>query len=245
MRQPIHRALWLALLLAIPTPGAAQSDAEDQEARSLFQAGELAYRQGRFERALDYFQRAYELSARPELLFNIANLQERLNRPREALAGFERYLESAPNAENIAFAHGRIEALRTAVAGEAVELDSDPAAEPGPAVSEGPPIAAIAVLSVGGGLILAGVGTTVWWLERDDAIQQCNAITCLNPDAIVSERDAAAGLTIGLYAAGAVAVAVGAILLAMGEEGGSSSSGAWCAPAVGSTGGGVACAARF
>ncbi len=237
--KPFLRALSVALLLAIPTTGVAQADADDEEARSLFQAGEVAFSQGRFERALDYFQRAYELSQRPGLLFNIANLQDRLNQPREAIATFERYLELAPDAENAAFVRGRIEALQAAVP------SSEPSPEPSPAAAEGPPVAAIALLSVGGALTLGGVGTMVWWLERDDAIQQCNAIGCVNSDALVSERDTAAGVTVGLYAAGAIALAVGAILLVMQEEEAPTSSGAWCAPALDNTGGGVVCAARF
>ncbi|HVK84044.1 MAG TPA: hypothetical protein VM513_08050, partial [Kofleriaceae bacterium] len=48
-------------------------DAEgvDEEARSLFRAGETAFNAARYADALAHFRRAHELSDRPELLYNI------------------------------------------------------------------------------------------------------------------------------------------------------------------------------
>lgn len=72
------------------TPGALEAD--DAEARTVYQAGVQAYESGRYDRALDYFRRAYELSHRPQLLYNIGQTADRLRRDQEALQAFEQFL---------------------------------------------------------------------------------------------------------------------------------------------------------
>ncbi len=98
-------------------PSRATAQGSDAEARALFSAGEIAYGEGRYEAALDYFQRAYEISGRALLLYNVGSAAEHLRRDREALAAFERYLsdtgEDAPNRTAVA---ARIEILRRSVA---------------------------------------------------------------------------------------------------------------------------------
>lgn len=46
--------------------------AKGEDARSLYEAGERAYRRGRFTEALEKFEKAYDLSEQPLLLYNIA-----------------------------------------------------------------------------------------------------------------------------------------------------------------------------
>ncbi len=114
---------------ADPANHAAPTDAEagersearnlrDQEARQLFEAGRIAFSDGRFEDALGSFQRSYELSGRPRLLFNIGASLDRLKRDREALDYFENYLEKVPDADNRREVEGRVRVLQEAVAQE-------------------------------------------------------------------------------------------------------------------------------
>ena len=56
---------------AQPAPIAAQSP-DDADARRAFEAGRDAYDHGAFAEALTHYERAYVLSHRPGLLFNIA-----------------------------------------------------------------------------------------------------------------------------------------------------------------------------
>jgi tetratricopeptide (TPR) repeat protein len=72
----------------------------DRAARSLFEAGKIAFDLGRYEEALEYLQQAHDLSQRPILLFNIASTLDRLRRDQEALDTFERYLREVPDAAN-------------------------------------------------------------------------------------------------------------------------------------------------
>jgi tetratricopeptide (TPR) repeat protein len=93
----------------------ATSDARDREARNLFEAGRLAYDDGRFEEALGYFQKAFDLSQRPELLYNVGSAAERLRQDDKALAAYERYLREVPTADNRGNVEARVNILRAAL----------------------------------------------------------------------------------------------------------------------------------
>jgi PAS domain-containing protein len=91
---------------------AAQSTAHDMEARALFEAGRVAFVDERYADALGYFERAHELSGRPELLYNIATALDRLDRDDEALVQYEAYLAAVPDSEHTDEINFRLELLR-------------------------------------------------------------------------------------------------------------------------------------
>jgi hypothetical protein len=142
---------------AATTEGADSATAgEDAEARSLFSAGEVAFREGRYENALDYLQRAYALSRRPALLYNIGTTLDRLRRDDEAIVAFEQYLREVTEADNRLEIEARLAVLRASVEARRDE----PARDGGVASDEGPstpPPAASGSDGVGG-WILVGVG---------------------------------------------------------------------------------------
>lgn len=116
VRRVMGRAIPVLLLLSV-LPCAAHAQVDDEtEARSLFEAGAEAFSNGRFERALEYFERSYELSGRPGLLFNIGTVADRLRLDARALTAFEAYLEVEPDAPNAVAVRARIDALRRAIA---------------------------------------------------------------------------------------------------------------------------------
>lgn len=84
----------------------------DAEARGLFLAAQVAFDEGRFESAVQYFLQAFRLSGRPELLYNIGNTYDRLQQPEEALQHFEQYLQQQPGAENQRQVEARVRLLR-------------------------------------------------------------------------------------------------------------------------------------
>lgn len=156
----VAASLWCAALAsAQDAPTGAESAAHDEEARALFEAGRVAFSDGRFEDALTHFERSYELSGRAELLYNIGTSQDRLRREPEAVAAFERYLELVPDAENRREVEGRLRVLREEIAREA-EL----AAERESARPEVIPASAVdtteADAPAGGGEDVL----TAWWL---------------------------------------------------------------------------------
>src|SRR5262245_1460475 len=114
-RRPMGRASLWALSPCLFTVAARAQDAAepevaglDAEAHALYDAGEVAFHEERFENALDYFQRAYELSHRPELLYNVGTTADRLRHDEEALAAFEQYLAELPTTRNRGEVESRI-----------------------------------------------------------------------------------------------------------------------------------------
>ncbi|MCS6800144.1 MAG: hypothetical protein NZ898_16760 [Myxococcota bacterium] len=93
-----------------------EASRSDAEARAVFVRGREAYERGDFETALASFRRAYELSGRPALLFNVGQAADRLRRDREALEAFEAYLAAVPDAGNRAEVEARIRVLREQIA---------------------------------------------------------------------------------------------------------------------------------
>lgn len=121
---------------ANPPPGkTADTSEKDQRARDRFEQGREAYKDGRYRDAWAYFHEAYQLSGRPELLYNIGQTADRLGQDADALKAFNMYLERLPNAENRRDVENRVHALQ-----ERVNQPSPPArtATPAPAVEPTP-----------------------------------------------------------------------------------------------------------
>ncbi|MBX3246777.1 MAG: hypothetical protein KF901_06330 [Myxococcales bacterium] len=140
-------------------------DARDEEARTLFDAAQIAMGDGRYEDARDYFRRAYGLSPRPGLLFNLAVVEERLRNDEAALDAYRGYLEAMPDADNRVEVTRRIAILEAAL--ERARA-SEPVREPAPierSTSRRPWVIALSV--VGAALVIgAAVGLGVG-LSRD------------------------------------------------------------------------------
>lgn len=98
----------LAGVMAVTTSVAAQdaddeADAEsseeeatpgtDDRARAYFVLGRSAYDAGEYEEAVEQFGRAYELSERPDLLFNLYQAHHRAGHLAPAVEYLQRYLE--------------------------------------------------------------------------------------------------------------------------------------------------------
>ena len=104
-----------APLAADAAAPALQAD-QDREARFLFEAGRTAYDAGRYREALGHFQHAYDLSQRPQLLYNVGQAADRLRQDEVALDAFERYLSALPAAANRPAVEERIKVLREVLA---------------------------------------------------------------------------------------------------------------------------------
>jgi tetratricopeptide (TPR) repeat protein len=158
-----------------PPPGA-----RDDEARGLFEAGKAAYEDGRFEDALAYFERAYALSPRPGLQYNLGLAYDRLRRDAEALQAFETYLSEQPDPAREQEVQNRVRALREHLARRA-EVERAQAAV-APAVAPAPPKVVEhaprrsdrsrkrwiwAAVGAGVAVVSAGIIAT-WAVSRDD-----------------------------------------------------------------------------
>jgi hypothetical protein len=117
-------------------PPAGASD-RDPQARLLFEQGREAYSDGRYRDAWAYFHEAYQLSGRPELLFNIGQTADRLGQENDAVKAFTMYLERLPAAPNRRDVENRVRALRERLA--AVQHASTPAPTAAAPVRPAPP----------------------------------------------------------------------------------------------------------
>jgi tetratricopeptide (TPR) repeat protein len=125
-------ALAALLVLACASPASAQvapsaeetaRSGADEEARTLFVEGRAAFDAGRFDSAARAFRRAYSLSPRPELLYNLAFALDRLRADEEALERYRAYLDAAPESPNRPSVEARIAALERAVAERRAEAE--------------------------------------------------------------------------------------------------------------------------
>ncbi len=112
------------------------------EARALFMAGRSAYTEGRYLAALEYFERSYQLSGKPRLLYNIGQCHDRLRNDKQAVDALQRYLKEMPEAENRREVEARLLVLRAAVRKSEAERPGGRAASttyggPEPSASEG------------------------------------------------------------------------------------------------------------
>lgn len=86
----------LSLVLSFAAPVAAQTD-PDELARRHFESGAAYFEQAEYDAALREFQKAHELSQRPQILRNISVVEERLGNIAGAIAALDQYLAAAPN----------------------------------------------------------------------------------------------------------------------------------------------------
>lgn len=198
---------------------------EDSEARGLFLAGEAAFEGGRFEEALEHFERAHELSDRPELLYNIGTTAERLRIDVRAIEAYEQYLEEIPESPIRANVEGRLRLLRERVeeqrqareaeASEESEEEPSPIQSPEP-TDEGSGQGLGWGLAAGGFGLLAG-GALAFGLAASsrNAAEDVDEGTPWTDVADDAERaDRRTGFGIGLLAVGTVLGAVGLVLVA-------------------------------
>lgn len=156
---------WVASAEAQDAPHAQPST--DREARALFDAGSVAFGEGRYESALRHFENAYALSPRPGMLFNIATAYDRLHRDREALDHFRRYVDAIPDAPNRAEAEARISALEASM--EVIETPTDTLPIVPASSDSNSELAPIVLLITGGALIVGGAVTlTLGLLDASD-----------------------------------------------------------------------------
>jgi tetratricopeptide (TPR) repeat protein len=83
---------------AIPAKGesAESASAADQAAAAAYERALSSYAQGDIKGAFDEMQESYRLSKRPELLYNLARLEDNLQDCQASLEDYRRYLERVP-----------------------------------------------------------------------------------------------------------------------------------------------------
>ena len=120
---------WVALAAAAPPDSEA-------DARKAFEEGQKYYNLGKFERAIELYEKAYELTPKAGLLFNIAQAH-RLNKTYERARFFyQSFLRNMPDAVNRAEVEERIAEMTRLI--EAQPKEPQPSVEPQPSSSPVP-----------------------------------------------------------------------------------------------------------
>jgi tetratricopeptide (TPR) repeat protein len=134
----------LIVTLAMALPAIAQDDTgSEDDARAQFDAGRAAYEEGRFEDAARAFGRAYLLSPRYQLLYNIGQAELRAGHDDRALAAFEGFLRQAPGADpRHSEVQERVNVMRGMGIQPAAEVTAEQPAEPAPAEDSPPEVKA-------------------------------------------------------------------------------------------------------
>ena len=225
----------LVALLSLFAMEARAQTGSDEEAHALFSAGEVAYGDGRYAAALNYFRQAYEMSGRALLLYNIGSAAEHLRRDGEALDAFERYLAETPeDAPNRAAVAARVEILRTELAeGAAGVVTPAPTAStaPAPSAQESPDLAPWITLGVGGALVI--VGAVLLGVGYADAATFQSAAPGSMWSSVASAHDQAPileGTGFALLGVGVAAAVAGLVWALTASHGSSVSASAWLDP---------------
>jgi len=98
----LGRAAMAAIALSAVVAGtAAAQPAAGSRARAAarFKQGQEFFKAGDYDHAIAEYEGAYQLSREPVLIFNLGLCHDRAQRPAQALAAFQRYLELAPSGD--------------------------------------------------------------------------------------------------------------------------------------------------
>ncbi len=169
--RPLREAFFTLLFCAAMAPGVAlaqpSANPNDQVAREHFNRGRDAFALGDFATAAREFDQAYQLSRRPQLLYNIGTAYERLHNWSEANVAFRRYLDEVPDAPDRAEVEGRLRMIEVELQHQSEALQA-PQASTRVVVVERPVVVAAepsrpwrAAFWVAGGLTVIAGGATL------------------------------------------------------------------------------------
>jgi tetratricopeptide (TPR) repeat protein len=133
----------LAVTIAPAARAAELTPQQKLEMKQLYERATRAYDVGKYNEAIEEYQKAYEIGGDPPMLYNIAQAYRLNDQPNEALRFYRRYLQRAPGARNREDVERKIAELEKTVE----ERRKATAAAPPPVTAPGaatPPVTAAA-----------------------------------------------------------------------------------------------------
>ncbi len=219
----------ICLLLLVAHASASAQTTSDDLARRHFESGAAYLEESDYDNALQAFQKAYDLSKRPEILLNIATVQERKGAFAEAVSALKQFSSVAPPGDpHLDATKVRIENLEKRIADAARTKPAlAPVAPAGPAAASAEKLRvtpeepspeghssrlpAFVALGVGGAAVGGAVITGILAKAKyDDAKGSCSP--ACSDDQLSSTRSLALTSTI-LTGVAIVGVGVGVTLL--------------------------------
>jgi hypothetical protein len=130
----------LLLLTASVARAADLTPAQKLEMKQLYEKATRAYDVGKYNEAIEDYQKAYEIGGDPPMLYNIAQAYRLNDQPAEALRFYRRYLQRAPNARNREDVERKIAELeKTVEERRKAAAAATPPPLPAPPVTTAPP----------------------------------------------------------------------------------------------------------
>lgn len=228
----------MALLLLSGTGIAHAQSSSDDLARRHFESGAAYLEESDYDHALEAFQKAYDLSKRPEILLNIATVRERKAELQPAVDALNRFLaEAKPNDDHIDAVKLRIQNLQKRIADEkakaapiptfapAASATAVPAPTPGPTTAAAvtdptpPPAPSVprsrlpAFISFGVGGVAAGAAVVTGIIASADYNDAKNSCSPACSDSQVSSGRTMALTSTILTGVAVVGVGVGVTLM--------------------------------
>src|SRR5262249_37313161 len=88
-----------SLCLTIAAPASVRAeDVPTRAAKRHFERGEKLFALGKFDDALEEYQKAFDAKPLPDFLYNIAQCYRNLGNYEEAIFSFKKYLKLSPDA---------------------------------------------------------------------------------------------------------------------------------------------------
>jgi tetratricopeptide (TPR) repeat protein len=215
--------LFFTLLLAAPAasfaddppkPGQASetpspSKAQMMAGKQFFDRGQQLYAEGKYEAAWIEFSSAYEIAPLPDLVFNMARCEVKMNRLKEAIGHYREFLRMRPDDPESERIRDEVNRLEKQLNGTA---DPQPVPPPPPPPPPPPRRFPIAGTLLGGGtvlfLVFGGAAVGVATSRFNDLNGSC-APTCSDEQVQTVRTPLNAGYAMfGLAAVAAVATAV-------------------------------------
>ncbi len=124
-----HWPVWLVVAVATPVmaaPKKPKQTAAEQEADRHFKNGVALYKEAKYAEALAEFERAYEISPHPLVLYNIATCHRELSRYGEAVRYYQRFLSEGKGkvpAARLKEANTELEAVLARIARVTIKIE--------------------------------------------------------------------------------------------------------------------------
>jgi tetratricopeptide (TPR) repeat protein len=217
-------------------------EGDDERAKAHFQVGKSLYDSGRFSEAAEEWEKAYDLSGRAELLYNIYVAHRDATEMQAAIAALQRYLEGAEiePARRINL-EARLRAMQSAQAEAGAPqavVEPEPASEPEPEPEPAPapdaalrgssddatvsPIISYGLIGLGGSMVVGAVVTGILAQGKiDDVESACPNEACpfdFDLDGTRNDAQTLALVTDVLWIGGAIAAGAGVTLLLLEPE---------------------------
>lgn len=163
-----------AALPAQPKGKVAAPDPNEKKALELYEQGRKAYKEGRYDEAIDLLKQSYALKAEPVLQYNLARAYESAGRLEDAVASFESYLALAKDIPDRTEIEAKLGNLKSRIEeqkkAKAAPPPPPPENKPAPPPAAPPPargispvpwiVAGVGVLGIGAGGVLGGLAAS-------------------------------------------------------------------------------------